>query len=262
MSAARHPGDLERHVIRELGFGLRHVGDEMHGYAEIVEEMFVPGTTAVRASILATWIDITAGYLAVDAVSPRVPVTLDLDLHLNRQPDGCRAIRTVGRALKVGRSILVLRVDVTDDEGETIGLGHASFTAAPNPSLVMPPMERGEDRMPYQPPTLQRPFAERAGCERRGPGVAVQPKTAEGVNASNTLNGGLIALAVEEAALSVTPGATLSSLAMRYLQPVRVGPAVATADVHGGLGHVEVRDAGNEDRLAVIATTRAFPADT
>jgi hypothetical protein len=46
---------------------------------------------------------------------------------------------------------------------------------------------------------------------------------------------------------------------MRYVQPVRVGPAVAEAEVRDGLGRVVVRDAGREDRLAVIATTRTFP---
>jgi hypothetical protein len=82
----------------------------------------------------------------------------------------------------------------------------------------------------------------------------------DGLNASGTLNGGLLALVVEEAALSAAPpGATLASLSMRYAQPVRVGPAVAEADVRDGLGDVVVRDAGRDDRLAVIATTRTFP---
>ena len=41
---------------------------------------------------------------------------------------------------------------------------------------------------------------------------------------------------------------------MRYLRPVRIGPAVASAQVRAGLGRVEVRDAGSDDRLAVAAT--------
>jgi acyl dehydratase len=86
--------------------------------------------------------------------------------------------------------------------------------------------------------------------------VAVLPRSDDGLNASGTVNGGLIALVVEEAALSLTPGATLSSMALRYLRPVRIGPAVATADVRAGLGRVEVRDAGGDDRPVVTATTR------
>jgi hypothetical protein len=54
------------------------------------------------------------------------------------------------------------------------------------------------------------------------------------------------------------PGTTLSSLDMRYLQPARVGPVVARADVRDGLGRVQVRDEGNDDRLCVVATSRFF----
>jgi len=34
---------------------------------------------------------------------------------------------------------------------------------------------------------------------------------------------------------------------------------VARAEVRHGLGRVEVRDEGNDDRLCVVATTRTFP---
>jgi hypothetical protein len=48
-------------------------------------------------------------------------------------------------------------------------------------------------------------------------------------------------------------------MAMRFVQPVRVGPAVAQAELHEGLADILVRDTGKDDRVAVIATTRAFP---
>ena len=67
-----------------------------------------------------------------------------------------------------------------------------------------------------------------------------------------------IALVVEEAVLSLSPGATLSSLNLRYLRPVRVGPAVARARATAGLGQIEVRDGGSGDRLSVLATARLF----
>ena len=46
-------------------------------------------------------------------------------------------------------------------------------------------------------------------------------------------------------------------MSMRYVQPVRVGPAVAHAELLEGLADVVVRDEGREGRVAVIATTRA-----
>ncbi len=107
---------------------------------------------------------------------------------------------------------------------------------------------------------LAAPLAERAGCERLAPGVASLPCEGDRLNAAGTLNGGLIALVVEEAALSAAgrPEATLAVLSLRYLRPVRVGPAVARATVRAGVGEVVVTDRGRDDALAVLATTRTF----
>jgi acyl-coenzyme A thioesterase PaaI-like protein len=259
MAEVEHPGDLEHHIMRDLGFGVAAQDDAMHGSAHVVPEMWVPRTTAIRMSILASWADVVAGHLAIGLFDPGVPVTLDLDVHLHRPPVDCDEVRMVGCVQKSGRSVSVLSIDIADGGG-ALGFAHATFMAAPNPSLRMPTIVRDEGLLRPHPPTLEVPFAERAGCERIAPGVASIPLRPDGLNASGTLNGGLLALAVEEAALSATPGATLSSLSMRYAQPVRVGPAVAEADVRDGLGSVVVRDTGREDRLAVIATTRTFEA--
>jgi acyl-coenzyme A thioesterase PaaI-like protein len=151
----------------------------------------------------------------------------------------------------------VASVDFTDEDGEAFGFAAASFMAAPDETLTIPPLGT---RSPLATGArLTVPFAERVGCERRGPGVAALPHSDEVLNASNTINGGLIALAAEEAVLSLSsPGASLSSLDLRYLQPARVGPAVAVAEARHGLGRVEVRDEGNDSRLCVAATTRTF----
>jgi acyl-coenzyme A thioesterase PaaI-like protein len=231
----------------------------MRGSAHVVPEMWVPGTRALRTSILAAWADVVAGYSVIGLFDPAVPVTLDLDVHLHREPIGCDEVRMAARVQKSGRFVSVLSIDITDGDNDSIGFAHATFMAAPNPSLRMPTVVRDEGLLRPHPPTLDVPFAERAGCERVATGVTSIPLRPDGLNASRTLNGGLLALVVEEAALSAAPGATLASLSMRYVQPVRVGPAVAEADVRDGLGNVVVRDAGRDDRLAVIATTRTFP---
>ena len=259
MEEIPHPGDIERHIMRDLGFGVASVGDEMHGSALVVPEMLVPGTDALRTSILAAWADVAAGHISIGLFDPGVPVTLDLDVHLYAPPIGCDEIRMVARVQKAGRSVSVLRVAITDGDGDAVGFAHATFMAAPNPSLRMPTIVSDEGLLRPHPARLEVPFAERAGCERIAPGTASIPMRRDGLNASGTLNGGLLALLVEEAALSAAPaGATLASMAMRYAQPVRVGPAIAEADVRDGLGDVVVRDAGRDDRLAVIATTRTF----
>ena len=245
-----------RHILRELGFTTRRVGDEVHGTASITPQMHVPGTVHLRTSILATWADNLAGLLAVDAMAPRVPVTLELDVHLYRPAPASGTVRGAGRTVKAGRSVFVVGVEFSTERGEPIAIAAGSFMAAPDPAARMT-ARLSVDALPPE-ERLTVPLAERAGCERRGPGVAVLPRSEDGLNSSNSVNGGLIALAAEEAVLSLAPGDTLCSLGLRYLQAVRAGPVVATARVHDGLGLVELRDSGRGDRLSVTATARTF----
>ena len=88
MHEVEHPGDVEHHIMRDLGFGVVADGQAMHGYAHIVPEMWVPGTRAIRTSVLAAWADVVAGHLAIGLFDPGVPVTLDLDVHLHRPAEG------------------------------------------------------------------------------------------------------------------------------------------------------------------------------
>jgi acyl-coenzyme A thioesterase PaaI-like protein len=243
-------------MLAELGFTTRQVGAELHGTGAIAPQMHVPGTARLRTSILASWADMLGGTLTMRAITPRVPVTLELDVHLHRPPPSAGRLRAVGRIAKTGRSVTVIEVDFLDQRGETFAFGGASFMAAPDASLTLP--SRASIDRPPRDPTLTVPLADRAGCKRQQPGTAVLPRAEDGLNGAGTIHGGLLALAAEEAVLSLAPGQTLSSLGLRYLQPVRVGPAVATATSSDGLGRVELRDSGRDDRLAVTATTRTF----
>lgn len=249
--------DPPTHIIGELGTTIDVAGDELHGRADVVPEMHVPGTDRLRTSILATWTDLLAGLLAVRVMARRVPVTLDLAVDVYRELDGVDRVRSAGRIVKAGRSVVVAEVDFTTGNEAPIATATASFMAAPDVNLTIPESATGPTRSPHG-ARLARPFAERAGCRRREPGVAELARSEDGLNSSNTINGGLLALVVEEAALSLAPGATLASLAMRYLRPARVGPVVATASRRGELARVEVRDTGGGERLAVVATTRTF----
>jgi len=248
--------DSSQHVLSELGFAVSQTDADLVGEASIIPEMLVPGSPRLRTSILASWADHLSGLLAVTVTAPLVPVTVELDVHLFAPAPGSGTMRCVAKALKAGRSVFMASVAFTSGDGNPIAVGGGSFMVAPDPSLRLPPTLSLNGPPPVQ--SLRVPLAQRAGCERREPGVAVLPRSDDGLNSSNTVNGGLIALAVEEAALSLAPGATLSSLSLRYLRPVRVGPAAATAEVRSGLGQIEVRDAGNESRLSVLATARFF----
>ena len=248
-----------RHVLQDLGWHVVRADDGLQGSASVTPEMHVPGTANLRTSILAVWADVLAGHLAVDTIRPRVPVTLELDVHLYRPAPGDGLVRGSGQIVKAGRSVFVASVEFDAGEGEPFGFAAATFVPAPDERLTIQ-MPKNWDQQAPSSARLNMPFAERAGCERVAPGVAALSHSDEKLNASNTVNGGLIALTVEEALLSLLPGASVSSLDMRYLQPARVGPVVARAEVREGLGRVEVRDEGNDDRLCVVATSRFFDA--
>ena len=245
------------HLLAELGFTSRLVGDELHGTGAITPPMHVPGTSRLRISVLASWADMVGGMLTMRAIA-RAPVTLDLDVHLYRSAPAGGRVQAVGRIAKTGRSVTVIEVDFLDEKGEPFAFSGLSFMAAPDSSLTTP-RPASFDRPPRE-PTITLPLADRAGCKRQQPGTAVLPRIEDGLNGVGTIHGGLLALAAEEAVLSLAPGETLSSLGLRYLQPVRVGPAVATATISAGLGRVTVRDSGRDDRLAVTATARTFGA--
>lgn len=244
------------HMLRELGFGVRQVEGGLAGEAEVFPALHVPGTERLRTSVLAIWVDTLCGLMAATSTAPAVPVTVELDVHLYLPAPGSGTVAATGRMLKRGRSLYVASVDVAAPDGSPLAVGAASFVTSPDPRASLPPNLSVD-----APPAAERlavPLAERAGCERREAGVAVLPRSEDGLNSSRTVNGGLIALAAEEAILSLAPGRTLCSLGLRYLQPVRVGPLVATATVRHGLGLVELRDAGSDNRLAVVATGRTF----
>lgn len=246
----------QEHVLQELRFGVARHGDGLIGSAEVTSPMWVPGTECLRLSILATWVDMVAGLMAVEELAPSVPVTIELDVHLHRPAPGHGTVTATGRPLRSGRSVFVAAVDLAVD-GEPFGIGGASFTAARDPKLTMPPRSAIE-RLPMGRP-LEVPLAERAGSRRVAPGRVELPRRLDGLNAAGTLNGGLIALAAEEAAVSLVDGSTAASLGLRYLRPVRHGPLVAIADGHDGLVSVALHDAGHADRLAATAVLRLFP---
>jgi acyl-coenzyme A thioesterase PaaI-like protein len=267
MTAEASALEVPAHIVHELGFSIVPEGEGLRGQASVSPHMFVPGTDVLRTSILATWTDLICGLPVVDVFLPRVPTTLSLEVQVLEQRPAPAEVIGRSRLVKVGRSVVVVHVDFTDGAGQRIALGSASFMAVPDPTVLMPQEHRDIAARPFSTARLSVPFAERAGCRRESPGVAVLPRKEDGLNSAKTVNGGLIALAIEEAVLSTSdpdrPPRTLASMSMHYLRAVRRGPAVAVADVTGSaagsIGTVEVRDAGGEHRLAVHAVTRLFP---
>ncbi len=141
--------------------------------------------------------------------------------------------------------------DAADDS--PIAYALASFVPAPDPTAVFPDgfpitdLSRG--RLPL-------PLADRVGCRTVEPGTVEMPRRADGLNAVGAIQGGLAAVALEEAVTSLAPApAHLSSLVVRYLRPVMQGPAVAVAVSAGEVHTVRLTDAAT-GKLCLVATAR------
>ncbi len=241
--------------IADLGGGYRLAGDACVGDFEVVDEMRAPGTSAVRASILATEADVVAGALANRALNPRVPLTVDLTVH-GLAPVDVDRLTIVSRPVKVGRSTVVVDTWFCAPGAERpLAFSQATFMPSPRPVDVL---EFPGDR-PYSPPRLAVTFPEHLGIRVARPGVAELDRVEYVMQPTGTIQGGALA-ALAEVAAETLAAAPVTALDVRYLKAVRVGPARATAELIGsGVVRVEVRDAGNGDRLATVALARTSP---
>jgi acyl-coenzyme A thioesterase PaaI-like protein len=247
------------HPLAELGLVVQRRDDGLRGTAATNGMMLVPGTSVLRMSILAAWADTVLGLLAIDSIAPRVPVTLELDVHLAEPAAGIDEVVIDGRVAKAGSSVVTSMIEFSDASGHRFGVGHSMFMANPDDRMRMPAGDWALNRLGSRRGTLTSPFAQRVGCRRIRDGVASIEFDESLGNQSQTMNGGILALAVEEAALSADdPGATLASMTLRFVRPMRTGPAVARADLQRGLADVSVQDEAT-GALAILATTRSFP---
>lgn len=274
MSNPQENAKLPQGIFREFGLVLEADGDDLIGRANVVPTMLVPGSDVLRLSVLAVWADTIIGLLAMQCIAPRVPTTLELDVHVYAPIRQCKSISMRARLSRAGKSVLVFTVDFTDESGQPLGFGTSMFMALPDPNISIPPGNWALKRFARSSGELRQPLAERVRCEQQAPGVVSLPWSPDIQNTARAINGGILAIAIEEAAislatsLSTSPASTpstaattgaqaLSSLVIRYLRSVRTGPAIATATINSGLGQVEVIDA-SDDSLCVAATIRLF----
>ena len=237
--------------LNDLGHAWQAGEDECTGTVEVVDELCLPGTTTLRAGVLASIADIVSGALSNRAIAPRIPLTVDLTVHTLRPTTGATVAMTA-RNLKVGRSMIVSETWFEDDGGP-VAVSHSTFMASPRPEDVMERVFWGRAPAPHN---LTAPILDQIGARRVSPGVVELDRVPYVMQPSGTIQGGAIALVAELAAESLVD-APIADLEIRYLSTVRVGPARASATLLGdGLIRVEVRDAGNDDRLATLVMAR------
>ena len=242
----------EKMFLHDIGFTQDITGGACRGWLQITDELPRPRSSQVRASVLATMGDVWTGALAARACSPKLALTLDLTVRIVGDVGGDR-LDIVGNLLKQGRTTIVAETDFRDPiTGAVVALSHATFVSSPRPQDVMGPL----DTTRTSGNALSRPIADALGLQVLSPGVALIERGPYVNQPTGTLQGGVVALLAEVAAESLT-GSRVLELEVRYLSAVRVGPArTSAAALDDYTVRVEIRDPGNDDRLAAVVMAR------
>jgi acyl-coenzyme A thioesterase PaaI-like protein len=248
--------------IAEMGFHCAREGDRMAGHSDPPSSaLLAPGTDSVRPAVLLTLADVLIGSLANEAALPRITMTVDLNVRVLSPLTSETGFTGEARILKSGRTTTFGEATFAAAGSDTAAvLSHGTFIASPRPEDVGFSIANGLPRA-LRSTGMTVPLSARVGCVVVEPGVAEVARRDDLLNPADTLQGGLLALVAEEAACSLRPGTAPTELDVRYLSAVRVGPARASASVLGPVVRVEVRDAGNADRLAAVAVVRFAPDD-
>lgn len=246
----------------ELGLHVA-VGDEpdtLAGRAEIAPELCIPEAGVLRPSVLLTWADILTGSLANERTLPKICMTVDLGVRVAGPIAAGSEITAVGRILKSGRTLSFTETTFSaggaEGRDEIIAISLGTFVASPRPQDTAASAFAAvttREHATRRPPAA---VAEMLGSSVVAPGVVEVPRSPRILNWADTVQGGAVAAAAEEAMLALDGPSVLVELDVRYLGAVRVGPMRATARRFGEWMRGQVHDVGNNDRLVAVATAR------
>lgn len=258
--------DERAHFMSTMGF--EYSLDESGGHGRVVVGDYLrTGPNWPSQAVLITFADILIGILASHQTAPRISITTDLSVHMVRAMPADGEIRLGSRLGKVGRSMTVGETEVYDARtGELIAVAIGTFQASPRPQDVADQSFR--DMIHHRPAldVVESTLAEQVGIRVLEPGVAEIDMRPDLINATESLQGGLVALLGEVSAQSAAEAslgkpAVVDSLEVHYLAAARVGPFQALARLLSpDVARVEIRDPGRQNRLVslIMAGTRGL----
>ncbi len=233
---------------------------------EPVPELLRAGV--LRATVIASAVDLAAGIVTREAAGDDSTFTLDLSLRIP-QPGAPERLEATASPLRTGRRFVTTAVRV-EAGGALYAFGESTFMRVEH---VGPPRDVARlsipATIPWHPP--ERPLDLEAGVVTRDAAtghveLGLRPAL---MNPEGALQGALVALVIECAALALAESAGLgpcavSALDLRYLGPVSEGPVVSRAswlDSHRKeVIRVELHDEGRARRTstAIVHVTRAI----
>ena len=247
----------QEHYIASLSVSVSFDGVRAWGSAPVLPQTFAPGSTTIRTGILATYVDIVGGHVPAGALGP----TADLRVQVVSPTPTTGAIRLEGRSLRVGRRLVVAETALhAGDDPVPFALAVTTFMNN-HLGVVLP-----EPRHP-RPPMAEASFDEFLAVTVRDAHTLQLTPTSRLTNGLQaTVQGGAQALLAEMAAEHAVGGGrpmTARDLDIRYLDRLRTGPLVATAERSSsseGVVPVRVRlTDGGDGHLVSFATLTMHP---
>lgn len=263
-----------QHLLRDLHLEVDQREALPSVRVPVVPELLGP-SGAVRAGVLGVALDVFGGNLAVEAAAPDWALTAQLELHVLR-PLREGTITVTGRPLRAGKTNLVAeaRIDAGEtasaDDAAPYAVGRVTFTRVPTRGGQPPRARRGGLLYEFAagPEEFAAPFHEAIGLRERNAStgeveLALVPYV---VNSVGALQGGLVVAQIDasaECAGRALLGREFASsdLSVHFLALGRVGPFRTRATLlrreqGAALFSIELRDVGQDERLAAVATAR------
>ncbi len=272
-NATRPPSD-GRGLSLHLGTELRIAAPGEPGTGLVVVRPDLCDTSgALRAGVLFTLADNVGGHFGAVSAYPDWVVTADLSLRVLR-PATTGTVHATGALLRKGRTTVVVEVELSDELGREVARAIVTSTVL-TPSFDVTGMLAGRPRQPSDPPPISDgpPLFDWLGILSAADWSWAEMVITEPLrNPWGILHGGAASLLVEAAALGRAQRALgsehpsrVGSMVLRYLNPNRVGPLRAGAEIvglrHGIDGRpdaaqvrIDVRDTGAGNRQTIAAT--------
>lgn len=218
------PAPHADHYIGRLRTSVSFDGNRSWGSAPVLAPTFAPRTRTIRTGVLATYVDIVGGHVPAGALGP----TVDLQIQVIAPTPTEGTIRLEGRPLRVGKRLVVAETRLYDgDNHEPFAISITTFMNN-HLGIVLP-----EPRADH-PPMAATSFDEFIGAtvlDERS--LALQPTPLLSNGIQGTVQGGVQALLAEMAAQHAFGNGrpmTARDLDIRYLDRLRTGPLIATAE--------------------------------
>lgn len=249
------------HILRKLGIALDpSVEGEVAVSMPVTPHIAGSGGTALLGAV-GTMVDLAAGLIAVRSTAPDWTATFELAIHhVAPAPVGSQLSGTC-RLVRGGRNTIISETLVKAD-GEDVAYSEVTYIRFPTPPDRPGATPPGPVDYRDSEPPLDIALVDLIGFRPEAAGTVSFDLSAPIRNSFGSIQGGMSAVALEQAALSArAPGAIATFLHVYFLSPAKTGPFHATARVlrdgpSGSTSRVELRDVG-ADRVLVQGTAIA-----